>query len=45
MHDNPITVIIVILTYNLEKYVRQAIDSVLNQKTTYKYKILIGDDH
>lgn len=45
MHDNPVTVSIVILTYNLEKYVKQAIDSVLNQKTTYKYKILIGDDH
>ena len=37
-------VVIVILTYNLENYIAQAIDSVLNQKTTYNYKILIGDD-
>lgn len=38
-------VIIVILTYNLEKFIREAIDSVLNQKTSYQYKILIGDDN
>ncbi len=37
-------VIIVILTYNLEKYISQTLDSVLNQKTTYPYKILVGDD-
>ena len=37
-------VIIVILTYNLEKYIKEAIESVLKQKTTYSYKILIGDD-
>ncbi|MDD5929202.1 MAG: ATP-grasp fold amidoligase family protein [Spirochaetales bacterium] len=36
--------IVVILTYNLEKYIREAINSVLNQKTSYQYKILIGDD-
>ena len=31
-------------TYNHEKYVRQALDSVLKQKTDYSYEILIGDD-
>jgi len=45
MNDNIIKVTVVILTYNLEKYVSQAIDSVLNQKTTYNYRILIGDDN
>ena len=37
-------VIIAITTYNLEKYVSQAIDSVLSQKTSFKYRILVADD-
>ena len=32
------------LTYNHEPYIRQAIDSVLMQKTKYKYRMVIGDD-
>ena len=44
MSENSLKVIIVILTYNLEKYISEALESILNQKTTYKYKILIGDD-
>lgn len=36
--------IVVITTYNLEKYISKAIDSVLMQKTNFKFKILIGDD-
>ncbi len=35
---------IVILTYNLENYISESIESVLNQKTTYQYRIFIGDD-
>jgi glycosyltransferase involved in cell wall biosynthesis len=38
-------VTIVITTYNLVKYIEKALDSVLNQKTNFKYKILIGDDN
>lgn len=41
---NPI-VTVVILTYNHEKYIAQAIESVLEQKTSYNYNILIGDDY
>ena len=37
-------VTIVITTYNLEKYVSQALDSILMQKTDFDYKILVADD-
>lgn len=32
------------ITYNHEKYIRQALDSFLMQKTNFKYEILIHDD-
>ncbi len=32
------------VTYNHEKFIAQAIESVLMQKTTFKYKIIIGED-
>lgn len=35
---------IVIVAYNHEKYIRQALDSVLMQKMDFSYEILIGDD-
>ena len=31
-------------TYNLEKYITQAIESWLNQKTDFEYEIVISDD-
>ena len=33
-----------VVTYNHEKYVVQALDSVLMQKTNFDFKILVGDD-
>jgi glycosyltransferase involved in cell wall biosynthesis len=33
-----------IVTYNQIQYIRQAIDSVLNQKVNFNYEIIIGDD-
>ncbi len=33
-----------ITTYNHEKYIAEAIESILSQKTQYKYEILIGED-
>jgi len=39
-----ITYSILIVTYFHEKYIRQALESVLCQKTTDQYEILIGDD-
>ena len=35
---------IVMVTYNQEKYVAQAIESVLSQKTTFPFVLIIGDD-
>lgn len=39
-----IKVIIVITTYNLDKYIGEALDSLLRQKTNFPYKILVADD-
>lgn len=35
---------IVMLTYNHEKYIRQALDSILMQEVDFEYEIVIGDD-
>lgn len=35
---------IVVATYNHEKYIEKALYSILNQKTSYKYEVWIGDD-
>lgn len=41
---NAILVSIVMLTYNHEKYVKQAIDSILMQEVSFDFEIVIGDD-
>ena len=41
---NDIILSVVIISYNQEKYIRDAIESVINQKTKYKYEILLADD-
>lgn len=43
MNKNPI-VTILMPTYNHERYIPQAIESVLAQKTNYPYELLIHDD-
>ena len=35
---------VIVLTYNHEKYIKQALDSILRQKVNFDYEILIGDD-
>lgn len=35
---------VVMITYNQEKYVRQAVESVLSQKVSFNIEILIADD-
>lgn len=37
-------VIVVMLTYNLKDYISQALESVLAQKTSFSFKIVIADD-
>lgn len=44
MENEDIAVSVVMLTYNHEKYVGKAIESVLAQKTEFRYELLIGDD-
>ena len=36
---------VLVITYNQENYLRQALDSILMQKVNFSYEILIGDDH
>lgn len=36
---------VVMITYNHEKYIAKAIQSVLEQQTKYTFELLIGDDH
>ena len=35
---------ICIITYNHEKYIKQAVDSILNQRMYFTYEVLIADD-
>lgn len=42
--QNEIMVSVHMLCYNHEKYVAQALDSVLMQETNFNYEIVIGDD-
>lgn len=35
---------IAVVTYNQEKYISQAIESILNQECDFKYRIIIGED-
>lgn len=35
---------VLITTYNLEKYIDQALGSVFGQKTSHDYEVIIGDD-
>jgi glycosyltransferase involved in cell wall biosynthesis len=39
-----ISVDVFMATYNHEKYIRQAIESFLNQKTDFKMRLIIGED-
>lgn len=35
---------IIMLTYNHEKYIREALDSIVYQKTSFPFEVLVGDD-
>lgn len=41
---NNIDISVVVLTYYHEQYIARALDSILSQKTTYSYEIIVSDD-
>lgn len=41
---NEIMLSIVVLCYNHEPYLRQALDSIFSQKVNFSYEVLLGDD-
>ena len=44
MVQETIKVSVVCMTYNQEKYIEKCISSLINQKTTFRYEIIIHDD-
>lgn len=42
--DYPIEVSILITVYNHEKYLHQCLDSIVSQKTSFRFEIVIGED-
>lgn len=44
MVENDVKVSICCLVYNHEKYLRQCLEGFINQKTNFKYEVLIHDD-
>lgn len=42
--NNSIVVSVLLIVYNHEKYLRQAIDSILMQEVDFQYEIIVGDD-
>ena len=44
MEDSEIFVSIICYTYNQEKYVANALDSFVSQKTKFSFEILVHDD-
>ena len=43
--DSKEIVSVSVLTYNHEKYINETLHSILNQKTKFKFKIIVSDDH
>lgn len=44
MQSDEIKVSVIVLTFNHEKYIAQALDSILMQKADFNYEVLVGDD-
>jgi len=36
---------VIIITYNQEQYIRQALDSILTQETDYPFEVIVGEDY
>ena len=44
MDSTEIKVSVVVITYNHEKYVRHALQSIVSQSTNFNYEVIVGDD-
>lgn len=44
LSDQDAMIDIMVLTYNHEKYIRQALDSIFMQQSEYSYRVIIGED-
>lgn len=44
MKGDEVLVSVAMITYNHEKFIRKALDSVLEQKSNFEFEIVIGDD-
>ena len=44
MSEENITVSVFILTYNQEQFIAQTIESILEQKTNFRFQLVIGED-
>ena len=44
MPDKDILVSVLCITFNHQKYIRRCLDSMVNQKTDFRYEIIIHDD-
>lgn len=42
--ENNILVSVCMVSYNQEAYIKEALDSILTQKTTFKYEVIVSDD-
>jgi len=43
-NNSDIKVSVIVATYNHEKFIEQALESIASQKTNFKFEILVGDD-
>jgi glycosyltransferase involved in cell wall biosynthesis len=43
--DSDVRVSIMMITYNHEKYIRKALDSVVAQRTNFAFEAIVGDDY
>ena len=42
--DTEIKITILCFTYNQEPYIKQCLDSLVNQKTSFRYRVIVHDD-
>ena len=39
-----VKVSVIVHTYNHENYIRQTLDSILNQQVNFEFEVIVGDD-